>query len=147
MLTDRQGAAFYVMTPVVGDSESTAFQPVTPGHIGWNELHATDGSTAKDFYVKHFGWTLDEPFDMGPMGKYHLFSINGVQSGGMMTSQTGHTAWLYYINVDDIDAAKARVEAAGGSVVHGPREVPGGQWVLIGTDTQGTMFALAGPKK
>ncbi len=146
MVGDPQGASFYVMAPE-GDGESTAFQPITPGHCGWNEYHGKDGDAAADFYLKHFGWTRDEPMDMGPMGKYHLFSIDGIQTGGLMTdSNFPHPAWLYYINVDDIDAAAARVTGAGGRVLFGPQEVPGGQWILNGEDPQGAMFSLVGPR-
>ena len=55
--------------------------------------------------------------------------------------------WNYYINVDSIDAAKARVEKAGGTVRMGPMEVPGGQWVLQGADPQGAHFALVALKR
>jgi predicted enzyme related to lactoylglutathione lyase len=55
--------------------------------------------------------------------------------------------WNYYINVDGIDAAKGRVEKAGGKVMMGPMEVPGGQWVLQGQDPQGGFFALVAPKR
>jgi hypothetical protein len=29
----------------------------------------------------------------------------------------------------------------------GPHEVPGGQWIILGLDPQGAMFALVGYKK
>ena len=54
--------------------------------------------------------------------------------------------WNYYIRVAGIDAAKASVEANGGKVLHGPMEVPGGDWILNGIDPQGAMFALVGAK-
>ena len=54
--------------------------------------------------------------------------------------------WNYYIRVAGIDAAKAAVEANGGKVLHGPMEVPGGDWILNGIDPQGAMFALVGAK-
>jgi predicted enzyme related to lactoylglutathione lyase len=57
-----------------------------------------------------------------------------------------HHFWLYYFNIDDIDAAAARVRSAGGQVMMGPHEVPGGAWILQATDPQGGMFALTGPK-
>lgn len=147
LVSDPQGASFYVMTPA-GEGESTAFQPNTPGHIGWNEYHGKDGDAAFAFYTKHFGWEADGAMDMGGMGTYHLFKIGDVQAGGIMTDANfPHPAWLYYINVDDIEAAKSRVEAAGGKVLFGPQEVPGGQWIINGQDPQGAMFSLVGPKK
>ncbi len=146
LVCDPQGAGFYVMTPS-GEGVSTSAGNGL-GQCGWNELHTSDGDAAKDFYVKHCGWTLDEPMDMGPMGKYHLFSIDGVQSGGMMTDANfPNPAWLYYLTVDDIDAAAARVTAGGGAILFGPSEVPGGAWILNGQDPQGAMFSLTGPRK
>jgi predicted enzyme related to lactoylglutathione lyase len=54
----------------------------------------------------------------------------------------GAPRWNFYFTVDEIQAAKARVEAAGGRVVNGPHEVPGGAWVLQGVDPQGSAFQL-----
>jgi len=145
MVTDPQGAPFYVMRPNHGGA-FTSFGTEL-GQCGWNELHTSDGEAAKDFYVKHCGWTLDAPLDMGPMGKYHLFSIDGTPSGGMMTNpQVPHPMWVFYLNVADINAAKARVEEGGGTVIMGPQEVPGGQWVINGIDPQGAFFGLVAPK-
>jgi predicted enzyme related to lactoylglutathione lyase len=55
--------------------------------------------------------------------------------------------WLYYFYVDDIDAASARVGGAGGQVLNGPQEVPGGAWIIQCLDPQGAMFALVGPRR
>jgi predicted enzyme related to lactoylglutathione lyase len=54
--------------------------------------------------------------------------------------------WLYYVNVGDIDAALERVKAAGGTILNGPMEVPGGDWILQGSDPQGAAFALVGKR-
>jgi predicted enzyme related to lactoylglutathione lyase len=55
--------------------------------------------------------------------------------------------WLFYLNVDDIDAAVARVQEKNGQILMGPHQVPGDQWIILGLDPQGAMFALVGPKK
>jgi predicted enzyme related to lactoylglutathione lyase len=52
--------------------------------------------------------------------------------------------WTYYFLVGNIDEAAERVKAAGGQVTHGPQEVPGGAFILLGIDPQGTNFALLG---
>src|SRR5205085_9119861 len=100
------------------------------------------------FYSKLFGWTKADAIDMGPMGTYQLFSTGNGPVGGMMTKtpQTPAPFWLYYFNVSGIDAARERVKTAGGKVINGPMEVPGGSWILQGLDPQGAMFALVGPK-
>ena len=48
---------------------------------------------------------------------------------------------------DAIDAAAARIAAAGGKVVNGPMEVPGGSWIVNALDPQGALFALVAPKR
>jgi len=54
--------------------------------------------------------------------------------------------WLFYFNIGDIDAAAERVEAAGGQVLEGPLELPGGSWVVRCRDPQGAAFALQGKR-
>ena len=55
--------------------------------------------------------------------------------------------WLYYITVEAIDAASERVKAAGGKVVNGRMQVPGGSWIINGLDPQEAMFALVAPAR
>jgi len=49
--------------------------------------------------------------------------------------------------VDDIDAGLQRVQEHGGTLLHGPNEVPGGAWVINARDPQGGLFALVGMRK
>lgn len=123
--------------------------PGTPGRIGWHELHAGDGAGAFAFYSGLFGWTKGDAMDMGAQGVYQLFAIGGVPVGGMMTKmpEVPVPFWLYYINVEAIDAAVARVTAGGGQVVMGPMQVPGGSWIVNCTDPQGAYFALVAPAR
>ena len=66
----------------------------------------------------------------------------------MMTNpQAPMPAWLYYFGVDDIDAAIERVGAAGGKIMHGPMDVPGGAHIVHATDPQNIYFALVGPRR
>ncbi len=46
----------------------------------------------------------------------------------------------------DVDSAHRRVKDAGGEVLVGPSEVPGGRWIIQATDPHGAMFALVGPR-
>jgi len=88
---------------------------------------------------------------MGPMGVYQLFAVGtgNPAIGGMMTRppEVPQPCWLYYVSVDAIDAAAARAATAGGQVVSGPMEVPGGSWVVQCLDPQGAMFALVAPAR
>jgi uncharacterized protein len=87
--------------------------------------------------------------DMGPMGIYQMFAFGGEAIGGMMTKPPSMPApcWMYYFNVDGIDAAKARVETGGGAILNGPMEVPGGHWIVQCRDPQGAMFCLVAPRR
>jgi hypothetical protein len=144
MVSDPQGAALMLMTPTGQDQPAPP--PMTPKHIGWHELHTSDWEAAFRFYSEQFGFAKDEAMDMGPMGIYQLFSAGGGDPiGGMMNSpQVPRPAWLYYFIVADFDAAVERIGAAGGKVLNGPMEVPGGAWVVQAIDPQGAMFAIVG---
>lgn len=146
MLSDPQGAAFYVMRGV-SDDNSTACDPERAGHGAWHELHAADGAKATDFYTAQFGWGKGQGMDMGPMGVYQLFSVGGRDLGGIFTDTNfPRPAWLVYFRVDGIERAAKRIVEAGGQVVHGPMEVPGGGWIVNGMDPGGAFFALTGTR-
>jgi predicted enzyme related to lactoylglutathione lyase len=118
-----------------------------PGRVGWHELLAADLEKAFAFYGALFDWRKEEA-DIAPIGTYQMFSAGGQTIGGMCTKPPTVPApfWLYYFNVSDIDAAAERVTAAGGQILEGPVEVPGGAKVARCTDPQGAMFALRGKR-
>lgn len=149
MVADPQGAAFYVMRGL-SDEASHACSPTRAGHGAWHELHAADGVKAADFYATQFGWNKTQALDMGPAGVYQLFAgADGGMGdiGGMMTNAAlPRPAWLVYFHVDGIEQAAQRITAAGGQVVLGPMEVPGGGWIVNGVDPEGAMFALTGTR-
>jgi uncharacterized protein len=149
VVADPGGAAFIVFTPNPAMTPP-ANRPVppAPGTISWHELYAADGAAAFDFYSSLFGWTKGETMDMGPMGIYQIFNMDGAQAGGMMTKPPNIPVafWTYYFQVDDINAAIERLKAGGGIVMMGPHQVPGGSWIVQGTDPQGANFALVSAK-
>ncbi len=143
-VADPQGLAFYIMR---GDSagDAHAFAENSPGHCGWNELVTSDHEAALGFYGALFDWESNEAMPMGGMGDYAFIDHHGTRIGATMTASGGFpTRWTCYFTVPSIDAAKARVEHAGGTVTMGPQEVPGGMFVLSGSDPQGAAFALVG---
>lgn len=153
MIADPQGAPVYIMTPTPPPGEegtdSLCYDPEKIGHIAWNELHARDQAAAMAFYAGQFGWEKSDALDMGPMGTYQMFKAGGTARaiGAMMTSPNmPHPLWLYYFTVPDIDAALEATTANGGGVLYGPGEIPGGSYIVQGTDPQGAMFAVVGPR-
>ncbi len=147
MVADPQGGVFYVMTPK-GVGTSTSFSMELPGRCSWNELSTTDQSGALAFYQRLFGWTQGDAMDMGALGQYRFINRADGGIGAVTPCPLGGppTVWTYYFRVPDIDAAVARVTAAGGSIADGPSEVPGGDHIIIGTDPQGASFALVGKR-
>ncbi len=145
MVADPQGAPFKLLCP--SGEDQPAVPPYTPGHVGWNELHTIDADAAMAFYTDQFGWSHIRDHDMGALGTYRIYAVDGADGGGMMNSPLVPPAfWLSYFSVDDIDTAHQRLIAAGGTVIHGPAEVPGGGYIIQGRDPQGAMFALTGPR-
>ncbi|WP_421997956.1 VOC family protein [Reyranella sp.] len=147
VIGDPQGAVICLFKPLEAMPAPAAGTEPRTGTVGWHELMAADGEKAFDFYSGLFGWTKAEAMDMGEMGKYQLFAAGGAPIGGMMTKPAAVPApfWAYYFTVDSISAALERLKAAGGSVINGPMEVPGGSWIVQGLDPQGAMFCLLGP--
>ena len=143
VVADPQGASFMLFKPLRADPPPMP-APGAPGTTGWHELRAMDGPAVWDFYATLFGWTKGEGMDMGPMGVYQLFEIDGVPSGAIMTKEPDQPrpGWRFYFQVDAVDAAVRRLSGQGGVVTMGPHQVPGGNWVLHGRDPQGALFAL-----
>jgi len=148
VVADPHGAVFIIMKGSSGEEPPTV-APDAPGHVGWRELHAGDGKGAFAFYSGLFGWRKAEAIDMGAMGVYQTFSTGNGAVGGMMTRmpETHAPFWLYYFNVDALDAAVARVTQAAGRVALEPHQVPTGQWIAQAFDPQGAMFGLLAPKR
>lgn len=149
VVADPQGATFMLIQPAMPD------RPAPPlgeqGRVGWHELYADDWRTALDFYAGQFGWAKDRAVDMGQMGTYQLFAASpgGEAIGGMMNRMefVPMPFWQFYFTVDGVEAAAARVTGAGGQVMMGPHEVPGGMWIANCMDPQGAAFSLVSARR
>lgn len=148
VVADPHGAAF-ILFQGTGSAQNQPSAPMTPGHVGWHELQAGDLESAFAFYAGLFGWTKSEAIDMGEMGVYQTFATGGAAVGGMMKKrpEAATPFWLYYFNVEAIDAAAARVSQGGGKLLIEPQEVPGGSWIVQCLDPQGAMFAMVAPRR
>jgi uncharacterized protein len=142
VLTDPQGATFALFTPGAG-APPPGPQPAQ-GAFSWHELATTDVSGALRFYGELFGWRKGAGHDMGAMGVYQMFEHGGNPVGGMCNVQGPSTppSWLSYVNVADSNRAVAAAKAAGGRLLHGPMQVPGGSWIALLMDPQGGAFAV-----
>ncbi len=148
-LADPQGAVFNIYR---GQGGPETPQPAgAVGAVGWHELMAREPAGAWAFYRGLFGWAEGEAMDMGDAGTYQLFSAaaGGEAMGGLMRCmpEVPVPCWQYYFNVPAIDAAVARLTAAGGQVLNGPMQVPGGSWIVNAADPQGAAFSLVAPQR
>jgi uncharacterized protein len=147
VFTDPQMAALALLQWLRPRREQPA-KLSAPGRVGWHELLAADCAKALAFYCKLFDWQKADT-DAAGADAYHAFSVGGETIGGMVTKPPAVEVphWLFYFNVDDIDAVVKRVKSAGGQISEGPLEVPGGSWIARCTDPQGAAFALAGARR
>lgn len=100
---------------------------LAPRHhaISYVELGVTDLAAARAFYTSAFGWEFN---DYGP-------AYNGIRApdgegeiGGLNPATVPDSAGpLVLLFSADLDATAAAVEAAGGVVVDGPYDFPGGR--------------------
>lgn len=147
ILGDPQGAVLSMFEPA---SAMTLHDASKDGEFCWNELLTSDGQAAFSFYSELLGWKVLQEMEMGPMGTYRIFGVGDVRVGGMMTAPEDNPAppaWLYYVNMNDLDAALARATKHGAKVLNGPMDIPGGGRIAQLMDPQGAAFALHRPPK
>jgi predicted enzyme related to lactoylglutathione lyase len=158
IIADPQGAAIAVFTPLPS-STGMDYSPQV-GKFSWHELMTTDHDAAWSFYSKLFDWEKTGESDMGAIGMYVMFGLGGDHRasdapnagacGGMfnMTPEMKMPPnWVYYIQVDSVDATAEAVKSSGGQLLNGPMEVPGGDRIAQCMDPQGGMFAIHEVKK
>jgi uncharacterized protein len=143
VLIDPQGAAFALLQPLPGGTGG-AFDQQKDGHGNWNELIVPDPVKAMAFYGKLFGWTVSRSIPMGPDMTYHLIARDGLDIGGTCALPDTPPHWKPYFSVASAKAAIASVRQAGGEVIHGPDQVPGGAYTVQIADPQGVRLALVG---
>lgn len=153
MVADPQGAPLYLIDDQSGQ-ESKAFAAYEPrvGHCAWNELVTADPGAAKTFYGDLYGWVVGDSMDMGPMGQYDMLKNGETRDfnfGAVMRKpdEMPVSAWAYYFRVPDIDTAVSYIGDKGGQVLNGPMEIPGGDFIVQGTDPQGAFFSIIGARK
>jgi len=110
------------------------------------ELNTTDVDKSKSFYGKLFDWKLE---DM-PMGDatYTMIKVGTGTGGGMMKHPIpgAPSAWLAYVQVDDIEAATKKARSLGATIMKDVTEVMGAGWLTILIDPTGAVLGLWKPK-
>ncbi|SDY03262.1 hypothetical protein SAMN05421504_104280 [Amycolatopsis xylanica] len=113
------------------------------GTPSWVDLATTDQDAAKTFYGELFGWEFDDQ-KMPDGAVYSMAVLNGgVVAAIAAQPQPGvPPLWNTYLTVDDVDAAAARVEAAGGKLVMPPFDVLDAGRMCFATDPSGAAVGL-----
>ena len=122
------------------------------GRFHWNELMTWNVEKAKAFYADTLGWHF-ESVPLAEGGAYTECTAGNEPVCGIMemTPGTGFDglpdSWFAYITVDDVDACVAKVEDAGGEVVHGPFDIPEFGRVVIVNDAVGAQIGWITPER
>lgn len=143
--TDPTGARFGTWEP----REHQGLDAINgPNSFCWAELCTTDVPAAAAFYCSVFGWeTNSAPYPGGtytmaaPAGAGHEANFAGfVRSGPDSTAPVMY--WLPYFEVDDADAAVAKVRELGGHIDMEPVDLEGVGRIARAADPSGGRFAL-----
>lgn len=110
------------------------------------EILSDDPEKTAAFYREALGWEVST-WD-GPQS--YWLATTGAKGtpgidGGFMSKEFDQ-AVINTVHSDDLAAATARIEKAGGKVVNGPNEIPGVGTHSYFSDPDGTLFGVMQPK-
>jgi uncharacterized protein len=118
------------------------------GRVIHFEIHASDTARAVKFYTDVFDWVIskwDGPIEYWLVGTGEGMGIDGAilpRPAGALPPNAPANAFVCTVSVDDVDAATAAVESAGGNVVLAKAHVEGVGWTCYVTDTEGNVLGL-----
>jgi len=125
--------------------------PNPEGDFIWYELMTPDPDASARFYEAVVGWKVGAP--VAEFNGYRSIGrSDGGSAGGMlpltpeMQQHGARPTWLGYINVSDVDAKVAAIEAAGGKTYMPPFDIPDIGRVAMVADPQGVPFYVMKPK-
>jgi predicted enzyme related to lactoylglutathione lyase len=142
VLSDPQGATFALIASL---DPSLPSEAPKRGEYSWMELATTDVKAAITFYGELFGWEVSQEHDMGPLGTYCVLKFADREFAGVYAKpaeMSGASNWLGYVRVKHVDSAVKAAQKAGATLVNGPMEVPGGDWIAQLLDPHGALFAV-----
>ena len=122
----------------------------TPGQFVWHELMTRNVEAAMKFYEAVVGWKYTD-WEGDTDTPYVMMSRNGDPKsslGGIMLMQEPEfpdklpSHFMGYVSVDNADVTVERVKELGGSVVHGPADIPKVGRFAILEDPLGLVFAV-----
>lgn len=115
-----------------------------PGSPALIDLQTPNENTSVQFYSALLGWKIDE---QNPSGYRYARTEGGTIIAGIRTAYgNAPPAWTLYFATDDVAATARRAAKDGGSILHGPVDVPGQGGVLIITEPTGAATGFWQPE-
>jgi predicted enzyme related to lactoylglutathione lyase len=149
LLVAALGVCFTTAVVAASAELPPLLQPAgTEHHVGkviWLDLVTPDLSAAKKFYGGLFGWTFHD-IRLGA-AEYSVAYLDGRAVGGLFhkavaASEHRQPAWLTFIAVPDVDAAKQTAVAQGAKILAEPHTYPARGRQAVFSDPQGAVFAV-----
>jgi uncharacterized protein len=118
----------------------------TPGTFCWVDLMAADQDAAKRFYASLFGWEYQD-FPIGEGTFYSLALLDGkpVAAVTPLAGEGIPPHWNCYVSVEDADAAAARAQELGATVLLPAGDVGESGRLAMIRDPQGAILGLWQP--
>lgn len=111
------------------------------GTFVWHENVSADPKRAQDFYTQLFGWEI-EVFKTDQF-EYPMISSGGQSHGGFPSVQEGTPPhWAGSVAVENVDGSVEKAKAAGGTLLHGPQDIPEVGRFAVLADPQGAVLIV-----
>jgi predicted enzyme related to lactoylglutathione lyase len=111
-----------------------------PNPVVHFEVLGKDAEALQSFYGQVFDWELNPV-----MPTYAMVSTGGegAIAGGVGATPDGSEGHVtFYVEVPDLAAALAQIEAAGGRTIQPPMDVPEGPSIALFADPEGHVIGL-----
>jgi len=119
------------------------------GRVVHFEIPYGNGDQARAFYQEAFGWNIMAVPEMdytmattGPTSQQGMPSEPGFINGGLMQRSDPFQGPVITVDVDDIDAALAKIEGLGGKTVRSRMVVGDMGFAAYFTDPEGNLMGL-----
>lgn len=111
-----------------------------PNPVVHFEVLGKDAAALQSFYGRVFDWELSPAM---PTYAMVATGVEGGIAGGVGATPDGGAGHVtFYVAVDDLAAALAQVESAGGRTIQPPMDVPDGPSIALFADPEGHVVGL-----
>jgi uncharacterized glyoxalase superfamily protein PhnB len=113
------------------------------------EIMGHDAPKLRNFYADVFGWNVAAPMPGSPLEYSMVEPVPNFErgiAGGIGVAPAGYDGHVtFYVVVDDVESAFAKIEEHGGSRMMGPDKVPNGPIIGLFRDPEGHTIGLVDP--